>query len=299
MRRLAPLATLRLSPVLGAAIAAFCVLGQAAVVRSQAQAVPATPPASAAPLPTPASDSEIEQFLLKGEVRRTRGVGKGITGSLRATMEFGSLTHDAHIQIIDEQKREFRSTQGTEFNFRDSWEFNIAAYKVDRLLGFRLVPVSVERRFRNNRAAYTWWIDDVQMDEGERLKKKLNAPDPVLWNEEMQLVRLFDQLIANTDRNLGNLVITNAWTIWAIDHTRAFRTSDTLKTPGNIARCDRAIFERLKALDKATLKREVGSYLQNWEIDALLKRRDAIVTMIEGRGPAGLFDRRRDKQAKP
>lgn len=299
MRRLSPLATLRLSPVFGAAVAVLCVLGQAAVVRSQAQAVSTPSPASAAPLPTPAADAEIEQFLLKGEVRRTRGVGKGITGSLRATMELGSLTHDAHIQIIDEQKREFRSTQGTEFNFRDSWEFNVAAYKVDRLLGFRLVPVSVERRFRNNRAAYTWWIDDVQMDEAERLKRKLNAPDPVLWNEEMQLVRLFDQLIANTDRNLGNLVITNAWTIWAIDHTRAFRTSDALKTPGNIARCDRAIFERLKALDKATLKREVGSYLQNWEVDALLKRRDVIVTMIEGRGPAGLFDRRRDKQAKP
>jgi len=251
------------------------------------------------PLPTPAADAEIEQFLLKAEVRKSRGAGKGITGSLRATMTLGDLTHDAHIQTIDEQKREFRSTQGTEFNFRDSWEFNVAAYKIDRLLGLRLVPVSVARRFRNNMAAFTWWVDDVQMDEGERYKKKLNSPDPLTWNEEMQLVRLFDQLIANTDRNLGNLVITNDWGIWAIDHTRAFRTAGTLKTPGNIARCDRGMFERLKALDKEALKREVGSHLQNWEIEALLKRRDAIVEMIERRGDAGLFDRRRSKQAMP
>ena len=40
----------------------------------------------------------------------------------------------------------------------------------------------------------------------------------------MQMLRLFDQLIANIDRNLGNLLIGNDWTIWAIDHTRAFRT---------------------------------------------------------------------------
>ena len=39
----------------------------------------------------------------------------------------------------------------------------------------------------------------------------------------MQLVRLFDQLIYNIDRNIGNLMITNDWRIWAIDHTRAFR----------------------------------------------------------------------------
>ena len=80
----------------------------------------------------------------------------------------------------------------------------------------------------------------------------------------MQLVRLFDQLIANTDRNLGNLVITKDWNMWAIDHTRAFRTAGTLKTPGNVARCDRLIFERLKALDRATMRRELADYLQTW-----------------------------------
>ena len=39
----------------------------------------------------------------------------------------------------------------------------------------------------------------------------------------MSLVRVFDQLIGNIDRNVGNLLITSDWRIWAIDHTRAFR----------------------------------------------------------------------------
>ena len=126
------------------------------------------------------------------------------------------------------------------------------------------------------------------MDEAERLKKKISPPAEALerWNQEMQLLRLFDQLIANVDRNLGNLVITKDWNIWAIDHTRAFRTNTTLKTPGNIARCDRQVFARLNQLDKPTLSK-------SFEIDAILKRLDAIVAIIEQRGESGLFDRLR------
>lgn len=256
---------------------------------SAARAQSAAPPPAAATM----SDGDIEQFLLKAKVVKSRSAGKGITGSIRATLSDGTITHDAHVQTIDEAKREFRSMQGVEFNFRDSWMFNLAAYRIDRMLGLNFVPPSVERRWRSTPGAFTWWVDDVQMDEAERLKKSMTSPDPRGWNEEMQLVRLFDQLIYNVDRNLGNLLITNDWNIWAIDHTRAFRTHASLKTPGNIARCDRQVFERLQNLSSTTLKAKVSPYLNSFEINSLLKRRDAIVAIIEKRGEAGLFDRKR------
>ena len=238
------------------------------------------------------SDAEIEEFLKTAKIVKTRGTSKGITGSLRATLSDGTRTHDAQIQMIDERKTQFESAGGTELNFRDSWEYNVAAYRLDRMIGLNLVPVSVARRYETKQAAFTWWIDDVMMDEGKRLNDKIQPPRPQEWNEYMQLVRVFDQLIYNVDRNVGNLLITKDWRVWAIDHTRAFRTQTTLKTPGNITRCDRQMFEKMKGLTKEALKKELGDYLNDFEIAGILARRDLIVGIIEKAGPAGVFDRR-------
>ena len=268
-------------------------------------------PAPAAPMPAAAApsakapaltDAEIEQFLLKAKVGKTHSIKKGVTGSLQATLSDGKLTHDAHIQTVDEHKQQFAgSNGGVEFDFHDSWTYNIAGYKIDRLIGMNTVPVSVARRHDYKDAAFTWWLDDVMMDEQDRLEGKKSKdtakseaaepPNTEVWNQQMQMVRTFDQLIANIDRNLGNLIITKDWRVWPIDHTRAFRTNKELKTPANVTRADRAVVERMKALDKESLKRETGKYLTTFQIDAILARRDAIVKRLEGLGPTALFDR--------
>jgi hypothetical protein len=237
------------------------------------------------------TDEQIERFLREAEVVGTKRAGKGVTNSLRATLRDGTITHDAQIQQVDERKLTGPAARGAELNFRDSWSFNVAAYKLDRLIGLNLVPVSVSRDYRGKPAAYTWWIDDIKMDEGQRQKQKLQPPDSSKWNEAMQLVRVFDQLIYNMDRNAGNLLITNDWAVWAIDHTRAFRLHKTLKSPESVTRCDREVFERLKGLDATRLEAAMGDYLSEWEREAILARRDAIVAILEKSGPAALFTR--------
>ena len=252
-----------------------------------AAAVQASQSAAAAEM----TDAEIERFLREARVVKTRSAGKGVTNSTRATLSDGTVTHDAQIQTVDEKKATGPSAQGTELNFRDSWMFNVAAYRLDRLIGLNLVPVSIERAWNGKAGAFTWWVDDVLTDEGGRIKKKLQPPRPSEWVQTMQLIRIFDQLIYNMDRNMGNLLYTNDWRVWAIDHTRAFRLHKDLKTPASVTRCDRQVFEKLKALNREGLEREVGDYLTNWERDAILQRRDAIVEIIEKGGPGALFDR--------
>jgi hypothetical protein len=239
--------------------------------------------------PAPAlTVAEQEEFLLKAKVVRTKGVSVGVTGTTRATLSDGRITHDASIQTIDEFKQRFESDRGTEFNFRDTWRFNVAAYRLDRLLELGMIPPSVERAYNGKHGSFTWWVDDVLMDETARFKKKIEAPDSTRWNEQMWHVRMFDQLIYNVDRNLGNLLIDTDWRIWMIDHSRSFRLMDAVKAPGNLAKCDRKVIERLKALDKATLTQTMEDYIGPAEINALLKRRDAIVQWFEARN--GIFD---------
>jgi len=237
------------------------------------------------------SDAEMERFLHDAKVIKTKSVGTGVTGSLRATLTDGTLTHDAQIQSIDEKKTQFEAAGASEFNFQDSWKFNVAAYRVDRLIGLQMVPVTVSRAWKSQPSAFTWWIDDVMMDEGKRLKDKLQPPDTDLWNEQMQMVRVFDQLIYNVDRNMGNLLIGKTWRVWAIDHTRAFRTQNTLKAAANVTRCDRQVIEGLKKLNKEGLKKSIGEFVTDYQINGLLARRDKIVEILEKAGPSGVFDR--------
>lgn len=170
-----------------------------------------------------------------------------------------------------------------ELNFRDTYKFNLAAYILDGLLGMNMIPPTVERKVDKRPAAVTWWIDDVLMDEKERLRRgeKPPVPERDRWNRQINIVRVFDQLIANKDRNYGNIVITRSWDIWIIDHTRAFRPYKELLDPDDLVRCDRALLEGMRRLDKRTLVERLGTYLTNMEIDGLLARRDRIVKFFD------------------
>lgn len=229
------------------------------------------------------SYAEKAQFLRTAKIQDMKTLSQGITNSRRATLARDGFVHDAHIQSINEYRPQFNGTRGNELNFRDSFRFNIAAYEIDRLLDLNMVPVTVIRKVAGTESAVTWWVDDVYMTELQRYKKSINPPDPARWAAQMAIVRVFDQLIANTDRNLGNLLIQSSWNVWMIDHTRAFRIRRDLLEPHALQRCDRELLNRLRALDRASVRDAVKPYVLSIEIEGILARRAAIVELIESR----------------
>jgi hypothetical protein len=242
--------------------------------------------AQGAPAPTPTaalSPEAMEAFLLKARVMNLRDAGSGVTNSRRATLTDGQLTHDVHVQTVDIAQQVFESGRNTELNFKDTYRYNIAGYRLAKLIGLTTVPMSVERAIEGKIAAVTWWVDDVKMDEKERMKTKDLGPDPVRTNKQIQIMRIWDELIQNRDRNQGNILWTSDWTLWLIDHTRAFRLDPNLRRPDQLSRCDRTLLERLRALTPETLEKAVGSSLTRPEQEALLARRDKIIRHYDDR----------------
>ncbi len=226
---------------------------------------------------------EQQQFLRTADILTSAPIGIGVTLARRATLSAGPLTHDAQIQCVDVFKAEFKSTRRTEYNFRDSYRFNIAAYRLDQLLGLNMVPVSVERTVDGAPCAVTWWIDDVLMDEKTRQDTSARAPDIRDWALQRSIVTVFDQLIDNTDRNKQNLLISENWKLWMIDHTRAFRTFDVLRNPKALEWCDRLLLDRRRALDDTSLSAALGDSLSHWELRGLRARAERLVKHFDDR----------------
>ena len=233
--------------------------------------------------PAKPSDAEVEKFLLQAKIIKSKGVSTGTTGTRRATLSDGRLTHDVSIQTVDIYKPSFQTARGTELNFRDSYKYNIAAYRLDRMLNLRMIPVSVERKVSGDTAAVTWWVDDVLMMELDRFQKKIEPPNRAVWNDQLHQVRIFNELVYNSDANLGNLLITKDWKVAMIDFSRAFRIYKSLRAPKNIAntRIDRRFYSGLGQLSEETLTSRLGDVLRKSEIQALLARRDRIVSHFE------------------
>ena len=100
---------------------------------------------------------------------------------------------------------------------------------------------------------------------------------------QTHIMRVFDELIANRDRNMGNLLWTTDWKMWMIDHTRAFRLATDLQRPATLLRVDRLLLDHMRMLTSDAVAKAVGSSLSRFEIQAMLARRDAIVKVFEAK----------------
>lgn len=231
---------------------------------------------------TPLTKDQIKQFLQTAKVINSRPSSKGVTHPSRLTLSDGTITHDASFQTVDEHKSEMKLASGTVvLNFIDSYKFNIAAYALAELIGMDdMLPVYVERKWEGRTGSLSWWLP-VKMDEQERVAQKLHPPDPEAWNKQMYKVRVFDELIYDTDANLTNILIGPDWQIWRIDFTRAFRNDRELKTPNDLVRCERKLLERLKTLDRGELAAKTQHYLNGEEVQGVMARRDKIVARFQ------------------
>jgi hypothetical protein len=235
--------------------------------------------------PAPSAELSVDQmraFLKNAKVIRTRNTDKGVTAPKRLTLSDGNITHDAVFQAIDDHQNVMQLGGGgrqstTEINFVDSYKYNIAAYELAGLLGLdHMMPVYVERKWNGTNGSISWFVPSL-MDESERLKRKVEPPNPTDWNQQMYRMRVFSSLVRDTDRNLTNVLITHQWKVIMIDFSRGFRLQPELLHQKDLGKIDRQLLEKLEALTKEDVTRATKDYLLRREVDAMMVRRDMLV----------------------
>ncbi len=197
----------------------------------------------------------------------------------------------------DDLKRHalWKDVQGRVRGALESWKWEIAAYRLDKYLGLQMIPPTVERRFREDRGSCQLWVDSWA-DLREIAKNNIEVPKEksILWLRSYYLQQAFDNLIANEDRHLGNVLVTSDWRKILIDHSRTFRTSrkftrqlifSTEKYGGEfiMRELPRRFVDRVRSIDFNRLREITGPYLTDKEIRAVLARKKLLLEEIERR----------------
>jgi len=224
--------------------------------------------------------AEFEDCLKTSPIDRVQETPIGVTRPRRIFFKPGGLCASA---LFSSQPTSRQS------GYLESHLSRIAAYEVDKLLGLDMVPPTIERTAEGKSGAAQFWVENavyLKDLEGQR------SPDLEGWNRQVRRWFVFDNLIAEIDRNAGNLLVLRnpVWHLVLVDHSRAF--TDTTRIVRPMERIDREFFESVKALDKATLDAKLRKLVLDGS-RSLLRRRDTIVAHFEKlakeKGDAAVF----------
>lgn len=239
-------------------------------------------------LPWLGSADGIADYIRNAKIEKIETIPVGVTRPQRAILAPGGPVGSVVVKDL---------RPGRKGGYWESYQSEIAAYELDRLLDLNMVPPTVEKRVNGSLMSAQMFVDRCVWLKELKGQQPPNVP---AWNQQVHRQRVFDNLIANIDRNEGNLLVYRTpsaggqgkpeWHLVLIDHSRCF--TSTKRLPFAMTMIDRPLFERLKALDKPTLEARVGKLLVDG-VSSLLQRRDAIVHHFEqlaaAKGEAQVF----------
>ena len=256
-------------------IAAFALVLSATTLSGQI-AAPA-PEAGKCSLVWPGFEPQIEEGLTDGKILKMEDVPIGVTKPQRATLENGSRFAWKPLQ------------PGYNKGYMESYKSEIAAYRLDRELGMHMVPPIAERNIQGKNGAAVYWVENTRP---WAIAKPPQGPEP-MWSLQLTRMKMFDLLIANIDRNQGNLLYDADWHLFLIDHSRAFIDKKDLKNLAPLGRVDRKLWEKMQALTMEDLDRVLDKWVDTKGKMALLVRRDlmakSIAELVKKRGETSVF----------
>jgi hypothetical protein len=213
---------------------------------------------------------ETEELLRTAEIMEIEDVGMGVTSPHRVTLNKDGRTFGAVFKPIK---------RGRHSGYWESYQAEIAAYRLDKLLGLGMVPPTIERRVDGNLGSLQLWI------ENSKLYRDVQGETPRTpeWSYQLSRMKMFDVLINNIDRNAQNFLVDTHHRIFLIDHSRAFTSGrKMLKDEDNLPNYfDRRLVEKMKSLTREELDADLDDLLMGSQVRDILKRRNALLEHLE------------------
>jgi uncharacterized repeat protein (TIGR03843 family) len=165
---------------------------------------------------------------------------------------------------------------------RPLWDFpdglyrrEIAAYELSEALGWRLVPMTIERDDAPMGTGSLQWFVDADFEQ-----HYFTLIEDERWWPQLERICAFDILANNTDRKSGHCLVDTDGHIWAIDNGLSFHAEFKLRTViwefgGEPIPTD--VLEDIETLVKSGLPAGVAQHLGTFERDAVLTRARALL----------------------
>jgi hypothetical protein len=212
-------------------------------------------------------EREIEDFIRTAPITHFKDIPVGITKPQRGYFAPGGLAASMAWKPIGNQMMHGKM---------ESYRAEIAAYLLSRYLGLDMVPPVVEREIKGVKGAAVFWIDGVRPWDPASPPKVSGAN----WSRQTSRMFMFDQLIANIDRNQGNLLYDDGGHVFLIDHSRAFTSKPDLSGLNAPQQYDRDLWLRMAALTRPDLDAVVGDWLTPLQVECVLLRRDRMAKQV-------------------
>lgn len=229
-----------------------------------------------------ATDAEIVIALREGEIIARRTLHIGTTGVQQLDIRYDGKMLRAIFHDVDVYERNFRLRDGSSFvRFYDRFAGQCAAYELSVILGLHMIPPAVLRRVGGEQGSVQLWVEGT-MTEGDRNRRGLRPPDSRGWRRQQATMRVFDALIANSDRNTGNSLIDEDWNLWLIDHSRTFQIPRGKASYATVNQIPATFWDALRTLDEKATREQLRDFLEPAQLSALFKRHAELLAHING-----------------
>jgi hypothetical protein len=243
-----------------------------ALALGAALALPAGPTAQVVD-PSSWKRSDLERYLKTAaivEIDKTLETGRSLPWRIKLLR--GGIRLQAHFKHVHRPRPH---------PVADSFQYELAAYELSKILELDIMPPVVERTIQKVRGSLQIFVEGCQTEQ-DRRRAGSEPPDSAAFRDAMDEILVFELLVNDEPGDIDDTLIhANTWKICRVDFAEAFAPDPVPPREDLLRRCPRRLFERLKLVDRGNLAAHIGPLLNEAEFLNLRRRIQWMIGRIQ------------------